>query len=65
MLQRLREAEREVVFEEYSGKEGDIVSGVVQRLEGRNVIIDLGKTEARAAAAGAGAHRALPRRPAR
>jgi N utilization substance protein A len=46
VLQRLREAEREVVYEEYSGKEGDIVSGAVQRLEGRNVIIDLGKTEA-------------------
>jgi N utilization substance protein A len=46
VLQRLREAEREVVFEEYSGKEGDIVSGVVQRLEGRNVIIDLGRAEA-------------------
>ncbi len=46
VLQRLREAEREVVYEEYSGKEGDIVSGVVSRLEGRNVIIDLGKTEA-------------------
>ncbi|HEY8172700.1 MAG TPA: transcription termination factor NusA [Dehalococcoidia bacterium] len=46
VLQRLREAEREVVYEEYSGKEGDLVSGVVQRLEGRNVIVDLGKTEA-------------------
>ncbi len=46
VLQRLREAEREVVYEEYAGKEGDIVSGVVQRLEGRNVIIDLGTTEA-------------------
>jgi len=46
VLQRLREAEREVVYEEYSGKEGDIVSGQVQRMEGRNVIIDLGKTEA-------------------
>jgi len=46
VLQRLREAEREVVFEEYSGKEGDIVSGVVQRFEGKNVIIDLGKAEA-------------------
>lgn len=45
VLQRLREAEREVVYEEYSGKEGDIVSGLVQRLEGRNVIIDLGRTE--------------------
>ncbi|MBI5288118.1 MAG: S1 RNA-binding domain-containing protein, partial [Chloroflexi bacterium] len=46
VLQRLREAEREVVYDEYSGKEGDIVSGVVQRLEGRNVIIDLGRAEA-------------------
>ncbi len=46
VLQRLREAEREVVYEEYAGKEGDIVSAVVQRLEGRNVIVDLGKTEA-------------------
>src|SRR5581483_7495031 len=46
VLQRLREAEREVVYEEYSGKEGEIISGVVQRLEGRNVIVDLGKTEA-------------------
>ncbi len=35
-----------MVFEEYSGKEGDIVSGVVQRFEGKNVIIDLGKAEA-------------------
>ena len=46
VLQRLREAEREVVFEEYSGREGDIVSGEVLRMEGRNVIIDLGKAEA-------------------
>ncbi|MGD0765251.1 MAG: transcription termination factor NusA [Dehalococcoidia bacterium] len=46
VLQRLREAEREVVFEEYSGKEGDIVSGVMQRFEGKNVVIDLGKAEA-------------------
>ncbi len=46
VFQRLREAEREVVFEEYSGKESDIVSGMVQRLEGRNVVVDLGKTEA-------------------
>ncbi len=46
VLQRLREAEREVVFEEYSGKEGDIISGVVHRLEARHVYIDLGKAEA-------------------
>src|SRR5215203_4537756 len=46
VLQRLREPEREAVYDEYSGKDGDILSGVVQRLEGRNVILDLGKTEA-------------------
>ena len=46
VLQRLREAEREVVFEEYSGKEGDIISAVVHRLEARHVYVDLGKTEA-------------------
>jgi transcription termination/antitermination protein NusA len=50
VLQKLREAEREVVFEEYVGREGDIISGTVQRVEGagthRSVYIDLGKTEA-------------------
>jgi N utilization substance protein A len=50
VLQKLREAEREVVFEEYAGREGDILSGVVQRVEGsgshKSVYIDLGKTEA-------------------
>ena len=37
VLQRLRDVEREVVFEEYSGREGDIVSGEMARMEGRNV----------------------------
>lgn len=46
VLQRLREAEREVVFEEYADKEGDIVSGVIQRIEPKQIIIDLGRTEA-------------------
>ena len=46
VLQRLREAERDVVYDEYSGQEGDIVSGIVQRVEARQVIIDLGRTEA-------------------
>jgi len=46
VLQRLREAEREVVFEEFIDKEGDIVSGIVQRIEPKQVAIDLGKTEA-------------------
>jgi len=45
VLQRLREAEREMVFEEFSNREGDIVSGVIQRVDARQVIVDLGKTE--------------------
>lgn len=44
ILQRIREAEREAVFDEYKNKEGDLVSGVVQRVEGRNVFIDIGRT---------------------
>ena len=46
VLQRLREAEREMVFEEFSNREGDIVSGVVQRIEPKHIVVDLGKTEA-------------------
>ena len=46
VLQRLREAEREVVFDEYEGRDGDIVSGEMVRMEGRNVIVDIGKAEA-------------------
>jgi N utilization substance protein A len=45
VLQRLREAEREMVYEEFFNREGDIVSGLIQRVDARNVIIDLGKTE--------------------
>jgi len=44
IIQRLREAEREAVYEEYKDKEGEIVSGVVQRIEKKNVFIDIGKT---------------------
>ncbi|NLK50907.1 MAG: transcription termination/antitermination protein NusA [Syntrophomonadaceae bacterium] len=46
VVQRLREAERGLIFEEFSNREGDIVTGVVQRQEQRNIMIDLGKTEA-------------------
>ena len=46
VMQRLREAERELVYAEYAGKEGHVVSGVVQRMEGRAAIIDLGRAEA-------------------
>jgi N utilization substance protein A len=44
VIQRLREAERGAVMAEYKGKEGTLVSGVVQRREGPLVFIDLGKT---------------------
>jgi N utilization substance protein A len=46
VLQRLREAERDAVFAEYVGREGDIISGVVQRIEPRQIIVSLGRTEA-------------------
>ena len=47
VLQRLREAERDAVFDEYAGKEGELIVGTVQRLEARQVIVELGKgTEA-------------------
>jgi len=44
ILQRIREAEKETVFSEYKSKEGEIISGIVQRVEGRNIFIDIGKT---------------------
>ena len=44
ILQRIREAEKESVFAEYKSKEGEIISGIVQRIEGRNIFLDLGKT---------------------
>ncbi|HLZ07648.1 MAG TPA: transcription termination factor NusA, partial [Chloroflexota bacterium] len=46
VLQRLREAERELIYEAYTEREGDVVTGVVQRLEPKAAILDLGKAEA-------------------
>ena len=46
VMQRLREAERELVYQEFSDKEGEIASAIVQRLEPRQVILDIDKTEA-------------------
>lgn len=46
VVQRIREAERNIIYDEFSEREGDIVTGVVQRIEQRNVFIELGKTEA-------------------
>jgi len=44
IIQRIREAERDAMYSEYKDKEGQVISGVVQRIEGRNVFIDLGKS---------------------
>jgi len=43
IIQRLREAERDVLYDEFKSKEKKIVNGTIQRLEGSNVIVDLGK----------------------
>lgn len=46
VIQRIREAERDLIYEEYIDREEDIVTGLIQRFEQKNVIINLGKTEA-------------------
>ncbi|MGI6552149.1 MAG: transcription termination/antitermination protein NusA [Clostridia bacterium] len=46
VVQRIREAERNIIYDEYVNREQDIITGVVQRQEAGNVFIDLGKTEA-------------------
>jgi len=46
VVQRIREAERGIIYEEFMSREGDILTGLVQRVENHNVYIDLGKTEA-------------------
>ena len=46
ILQKIREEERKVLYNQYYGKERDVVTGVVQRYFGRNVSINLGKVDA-------------------
>ncbi len=46
VMQRIREAERGIIFEEFSSKEEDIISGVISRYDRKNVIVDLGRAEA-------------------
>ncbi len=43
IIQRIREAERDMVFGEYKDKEGEVINGTIQRVEGNNVIVDMGK----------------------
>ena len=44
IIQKLREAERDMIYNEFKNKEHEVISGVVQRREGRVILIDLGKT---------------------
>jgi N utilization substance protein A len=46
ILQRIREAEREMKYEEYAGREGDIVTGIIQQTDQRYTLLDLGRVEA-------------------
>src|SRR5258708_3424896 len=47
ILQKVREAERETIFSEYSGRVGELVNCSVKRIEGQDLVVDLGKDEAR------------------
>jgi len=44
ILQKIREAERDAIMDEFKSKEGELVSGIVQRVDGRTVFFDVGKT---------------------
>jgi N utilization substance protein A len=47
ILQKVREAERETVYQEFSGRVGELVNCTVKRIEGQDLVVDIGKTEAR------------------
>ncbi len=46
IIQKVREAERDIVYSEYKGREGELLNGVIQRFEKGDIIVELGKTEA-------------------
>jgi N utilization substance protein A len=47
IMQKVREAERDTIFNEYNGRTGELVNCIVKRVEGPDVIVDLGRAEAR------------------
>ena len=47
IFQKVREAERDTIYNEYIGRVGEIINATVKRIEGQDVIVDLGKAEAR------------------
>jgi len=44
IIQKLREAERNMIFDEFKDKEKEVISGIIQRVEGKMVLVDLGKS---------------------
>jgi N utilization substance protein A len=46
LTQKIREAEREIIYKEYKDRVGTIINGVVKRIEKRNILVDIGRTEA-------------------
>ncbi len=46
IVQKVRDAEREIIYNEFKGREGQLVNGIVQRFEKRNIIVNLGRTDA-------------------
>ncbi|MCC7460683.1 MAG: transcription termination/antitermination protein NusA [Proteobacteria bacterium] len=46
IIQKIREAETDIIFEEYKDRKGSLIAGIVRRMERRNLIVDLGRTEA-------------------
>ena len=46
IIQRVRDAERDIVYNEFKGRKGELASGIVQRFEKKNIIVNLGRTDA-------------------
>src|SRR5262249_38542926 len=59
IIQRVRDAERDIIYNEFKGRKGELFSGIVQRFEKKNIIVNLGRTDD-PAREGADPARALP-----
>lgn len=46
IIQKVREAKKDIVFKEYAGRKGEVVTGIVRKIERGDIIVDLGRTEA-------------------
>src|SRR4029453_6187026 len=46
LIQRLRDAERDIIYNEFKDRKGELASGTVQRFEKKNIIVNLGRTDA-------------------